>query len=335
MRLTKNSTSRAVLLSNRPSLVPQPSDFEITEVSLPPVQTGEIGVESLLLSIDPYIRPIIGKADAVGKVVPGSGLGRVTVSRSDRFRPGDLVRHRGGLRERLVCPEDAVTPFHPKPGLSLPSQLHAMGGIGLCAYGGLLQTGQLKPGAEVFISAAAGAVGSLAVQIARLKGARVVGSASTPQKADWIKRELNADAAISYRTEPLAEALKRAMPRGIDIYFDNVGGDLLDAALPLMNLNGRIPVCGMIASYSDEKPGVRHLAEIIYRRVTIAGFGFTDFGDLVPKFEEEMEGWLRAGELKMFETVYEGLDKAPEALAGLFTGNNTGKMLVSLENEGA
>lgn len=324
--------ARAVILAHQPIGRPQPSDFTIAELGFEAPDVGEVELETLLLSIDPYIRPIIGKAESVGQVIPGSGLARVVASRSNHLRPGDLVRHRGGLCERLVCSEDTVTLFNHKPGLPLTTQLYAMGGIGLCAYGGLMRIGQLKSGQQVFVSASAGAVGSLAVQIAKLMGCRVVGSASTPEKAGWIVNNLNADASISYETQPIREALREAMPNGIDIYFDNVGGDHLDAALPLMNPMGRIPVCGMISAYSDDKPGVKHLAEIIYRRVTIQGFGFIEFDDLIPKFEADMEAWIRAGQLKMFDTVYEGLHRAPEALAGLFAGQNVGKMLVKLKD---
>jgi NADPH-dependent curcumin reductase CurA len=326
-------TTKEVRLLRRPTGIPNPSDFEIRESPLPPLDDGEVRLRSILLSVDPYLRPLIGKAEAIGQIVPGSGLAQIEESRAKGFREGDLVRHFGGLRDKMNMPVAGLTRFSRRPELSLTTQLHALGGIGLCAYGGLIGTGQLKAGHQVFVSAAAGAVGSLAVQIAKLKGCYVVGSASTPEKSDWIVRELGADRSISYRSQPVAESLKAAMPKGIDLYFDNVGGDHLDAALPLMNQFGRIAVCGMISSYADDKPGVKNLAEIIYRRVNIQGFGFTDFDELQVPFEREMSQWITSGQLKFFDTVLGGIERAPEALIGLFTGRNIGKMLIQVSNE--
>lgn len=322
--------AKQLVLESRLSGMPDVSHFTVHEIPLPDLGDGDVEIDTIVLSVDPYIRPIIGRETSVGGVVPGSGIAVVTASRSGAFAEGDLVRHRGGLRDRLVCTASDLAPFKRRAGLALTTQIHAMGGIGLCAYGGLMGTGELKPGEQVFISAAAGAVGSLAVQIAKLKGCYVAGSASSPGKADWIVRQLNADVAISYQTQDIAEALRAAMPQGIDIYFDNVGGDHLDAALPLMNPHGRIPVCGMISSYGDNKPGVKNLAEIIYRRVRMTGFGFTDFDHLLDEFESEMTAWIKAGQLKFFETEMHGFDQLPAAITGLFAGQNTGKMLVRL-----
>lgn len=327
--------AQQVILARRPAELPLESDFEVQPSHLRDLKQGDVQLDTILLSIDPYIRPIIGKSSSVGQVVPGSGLALVSASRSGRYREGELVRHRAGLRDRVICPDSDVLPFEAHAGLPLSTQVHALGGIGLCAYGGLIGTGNMQPGEQVLVSAAAGAVGSLAVQIARLKGCRVVGTASSPEKADWILRELGADGAISYQKEDVAEALRREMPKGIDIYFDNVGGDHLDAALPLMNRYGRIPVCGMISSYGDSKPGVKNLAEIIYRRVRITGFGFDEFDDLKDRFREEMAFWIASGQLKFFQTEIEGFDRIPAAIAGLFSGKNLGKMLVRLARDPA
>jgi NADPH-dependent curcumin reductase CurA len=206
--------------------------------------------------------------------------------------------------------------------------MHALGGTGITAYGGLLETGRLKDGEQVFVSTAGGAVGSVAAQIAKIKGCYVVGSTGSDDKAAWLKDVVGLDAVINYKKEPIRRALEAATPKGIDVYFENVGGDHLDAALLRMNVHGRIPVCGMISTYNGGGEPVRGLSNIIYRRVTLQGFVASDFGHLQAQFVADMTRWLKEGRLKFQETILDGFERAPEGLIGLFEGRNAGKMLI-------
>ena len=206
--------------------------------------------------------------------------------------------------------------------------MHALGGTGITAYGGLLETGALKDGEQVFVSTAGGAVGSVVAQIAKIEGCYVVGSTGSDDKAAWLMNEVGLDAVINYKTQPLATALKTATPDGIDVYFENVGGGHLDAALPRMNLRGRIPVCGMISTYNGGGDGVRNLFTMIYGRIRMEGFVASDFPHLQAAFVDDMTGWLKNGRVKYQETILEGFERAPEGLIGLFSGINNGKMLI-------
>jgi NADPH-dependent curcumin reductase CurA len=220
--------------------------------------------------------------------------------------------------------------LNPDPALPLSVYMHALGGTGITAYGGLLETGALKDGEQVFVSPAAGAVGSVAAQIAKIKGCYVVGSTGSDDKAAWLREELKLDAVINYKTQPLAQALVEATPKGIDVYFENVGGAHLDAALLRMNVRGRIPICGMISTYNGGGQGVNGLFNMIYRRVRMEGFVATDFAHLNAAFVADMTGWLKDGGIKYRETILEGFARAPEGLIGLFEGRNAGKMLIHI-----
>jgi NADPH-dependent curcumin reductase CurA len=220
--------------------------------------------------------------------------------------------------------------------LPLTAYMSVLGLTGFTAWGGLLVTAQLKEGENVFVSAAAGAVGSVAAQIAKIKGCYVIGSAGSDDKCHWLKDELGLDAVINYKREQLRNALKHAAPKGIDVYFENVGGEHLNAALPRMNPLGRIAVCGMISAYNNfgaiSEP-VTTLSNMIYNRITMKGFVVYEFEPLRAQFLADMKQWLREGRMKYRVTVLEGIEQAPEALIGLFTGLNTGKMLVKLAKE--
>jgi hypothetical protein len=232
------------------------------------------------------------------------------------------------MQERFVSDGRGLQKLVPDPDLPLSVYMHALGGTGLTAYGGLLEVGALKDGEQVFVSTAAGAVGSVAAQIAKVKGCYVAGSTGSDDKAAWLRDVAGLDAVVNYRTQPLAQALREAMPKGIDVYFENVGGEHLDAVLPRMNVRGRIPVCGMISTYNGERAGVRNLSSMIYSRVRMEGFVASDFGHLNDRFQSDMTGWLKSGQVKYQETILDGFDRAPEALVGLFEGRNAGKMLV-------
>jgi hypothetical protein len=320
--------SREIHLVRRPRGMPTADDFAIATVETPDARDGEVQLQALLLSVDPYMRPRLDADQALGAAMLGSGIARVVQSRHPDFREGDIVIHRAGMQERFVSDGRGLRKLSPDPDLPLSVYMHALGGTGITAYGGLLDVGALKDGEQVFVSTAAGAVGSVAAQIAKIKGCYVVGSTGSQDKAAWLRDELKLDAVINYKAEPIGPALKAATPNGIDVYFENVGGAHLDAALPRMNNRGRIPVCGMISTYNGEREGVRNLSSVIYSRVRIEGFVGGDFPHLMERFQTDMTAWLKSGQIRYQETVLDGFERAPEGLIGLFEGRNTGKMLI-------
>jgi len=318
--------SREVRLARHPAGAPQREDFEIAEVELPEPSDGELLVQSTLLSVDPYMRLRMRDPAFLGRAFGGNGIGRVLVSRHHGFEEGELVRHRGGLCDLFRTDGADIAKIDHPAGLPLETQLSVFGGIGLCAYGGLFETGRLRDGEEVFVSAAAGAVGSLAAQIAKIRNCHVVGSTSSEDKAHWLRSR--GIEMINYRTHDIVEALAAATPRGIDVYFENVGGRHLDAALARMNVDGRIPVCGMISAYNRNASPVETLHEIIMKRVTIRGFQFTEFNHMLDRFRQDMTDWLLSGAIETRETIFDGLDAAPDALIAIFDSRNIGKTLV-------
>src|SRR5580698_5490956 len=325
--------SRQIHLVRRPHGVPVPEDFAVVEAVLPDVGEGQVQVQNLLMSVDPYMRPRLTADQPLNEPMIGGGLGRVVQSRNPRFSEGDLVRHGAGMQEHFVSDGRGVQVLNPDPDLPLSVYMHALGGTGITAYGGLLETGALKDGEQVFVSTAGGAVGSVSAQIAKIKGCYVVVAIGADDKAAWLRDEVGLDAVINYKTQPLAETLAAATPNGIDVYFENIGGAHLDAALPRMNVRGRIPVCGMISVYNGGGEGVHNLFNLIYGRVRMEGFVASDFGHLNAAFLADMTGWLKDGRIKYQETVLEGFERAPEGLIGLFEGRNSGKMLIRIRSE--
>ncbi|HEY8614907.1 NADP-dependent oxidoreductase [Phenylobacterium sp.] len=320
--------SRQVHLVRRPNGMPVPEDFAIATVDTPDAGEGQVQLQAVLVSVDPYMRPRLDADQPLGQPLLGGGIARVVQSAHPDFAKGDLVMHRAGMQERFVADPRHLRKLTPDPDLPLSVYMHALGGTGITAYGGLLEVGALKDGEQVFVSTAAGAVGSVVAQIAKLKGCYVVGSTGSEAKAAWLRDELGLDAVINYQAEPIGPALKAATPNGIDVYFENVGGAHLDAALPRMNNRGRIPVCGMISTYNGEREGVRNLSTVIYSRIRIEGFVGGDFPHLQAQFVEDMTGWLKSGRIKTQETILDGFERAPEGLIGLFHGRNLGKMLI-------
>jgi hypothetical protein len=320
--------SREIHLVRRPQGMPRPEDFAVVEADLPEPADGQVAIQNVLMSVDPYMRPRFAADQALGEALIGGGIGRVVASANPGFAVGDIVRHGAGMRERFVSDGRGLQALKPEPGLPLSVYMHALGGTGITAYGGLLETGRLKDGEQVFVSTAAGAVGSVVAQIAKIKGCYVVGSTGSDDKARWLKDVVGLDAVINYKKEPIRPALEAATPKGIDVYFENVGGEHLDAALLRMNVHGRIPVCGMISTYNGGGEPVRGLSNIIYRRVTLQGFVASDFGHLQAQFVADMTRWLTEGRLKFQETILDGFERAPEGLIGLFEGRNAGKMLI-------
>jgi NADPH-dependent curcumin reductase CurA len=324
--------SREIHLVRRPEGALQPTDFAMVTTDVADPGEGELLVRNLVMSVDPALRPRMSVGQALDEAIMGGALGRVEKSRNGAFKEGELVSNRFGFREAFVSDGKGLAPLKPEPGLPLEAYMNALGGPGFTAYGGLLAIGQLKDGEQVFVSTAAGAVGAVAVQIAKIKGCYVVGSTGSDEKVRWLKEEAGIDGAFNYKNGPIRPQLKELTPKGIDVYFDNVGGEHLDAALAGMNLLGRVAVCGMISGYNEAgtRTNVRNLSNIIYGRITLRGFTAADFMDLRPQFLSDMAGWLREGRIKTHETIYQGIAEAPAAMIDLMKGVNLGKMLVRL-----
>ena len=320
--------SREIHLVARPNGMPAQGDFALIETQVPDAADGEVLVENLYMSVDPAMRPRLTAGQDLNVAMMGGALGRVVQSKNPDFAVGDLVSNRNGFREFFTSDGKGLTKLAADPDLPVTVHMHALGMTGFTAYGGLLHIGQLKDGEQVFVSTAAGAVGSVAAQIAKIKGCYVVGSTGSAEKAAWLRDELKLDAVINYKAEPIGERLAHLTPKGIDVYFENVGGAHLDAALPRMNVRGRIPVCGMISMYNGGGEGVHNLFSLIYGRIRMEGFVASDFGHLNADFLRDMTAWVKSGQIKYEETVLEGFDRAPEGLIGLFKGENLGKMLI-------
>jgi hypothetical protein len=324
--------SREVHLVERPQGLPTPGQFRIVETNVAEPDEGQILVENIYMSVDPAMRPRFAGPTALNEPMAGGAIGRVLKSRNAAFKEGDHVESMQGFREYFLSDGKGLTPLD-ADGMPLIAYMSVLGLTGLTAYGGLLVIGALKDGENVFVSAAAGAVGSVAAQIAKIKGCYVIGSAGTDEKCQWLREELGLDAAINYKKGELRTSLKAAAPKGIDVYFENVGGEHLNAALPRMNALGRIAVCGMISAYNNfgavSEP-VTTLSNIIYNRVTIRGFVYYEFEAKRAQFLDDMKNWIRQGRLKYRTTLLQGIDEASAALIGLFTGANTGKMVVQL-----
>ena len=329
------ATTRAWHLKSRPNGLPTMDNFELKEASLGELQDGWIKVRNEWLSVDPYMR---GRMNDVKSYVPpfqlgepmqGGAVGKVVESRSPLFNEGDTVLHMQGWREAAAGPADQFNKLPP-----IPVEDHQwLGNLGLTggtAYFGLLRVAQAKEGDIVFVSAAAGAVGSAVVQIAKAKGMTVIGSAGGADKAAWV-RELGADAAIDYKAGPVLKQLIEAAPKGIDVYFDNVGGDHLDAALAAARQNARFAICGMIEDYnSGSNHAFRYVMRIVAARIMLKGFIYTDFLPELGDFYRDMGGWVTGGQVRSRETIREGIESMPDAFLDLFRGANTGKMLVRL-----
>jgi hypothetical protein len=324
-----------VHLVERPPALPTHEHFRFVTTQVPDPRVGEFLVQNIYMSVDPAMRPRLSGQTPLNQPIESGAIGRVLASQHPDFRAGDLVRSSQGFRQYFVSDGKGVSKLE-ADGLPLTAYMSVLGITGFTAWGGLLVTAQLKEGESVFVSAAAGAVGSVAAQIAKIKGCYVIGSAGSDDKCHWLKDELKLDAVINYKREQLRTALKHAAPKGIDVYFENVGGEHLNAALPRMNPLGRIAVCGMISAYNNfgavSEP-VTTLSNMIYNRITMKGFVVYEFEPLRAQFLADMKQWLREGRMKYRVTVLEGIEQAPDALIGLFTGLNTGKMLVKLAKE--
>jgi len=327
--------SREVHLKSRPDGEPADSDFAYIERTIDPPGAGEVLVQNIYMSVDPYMRGRMREAWELDRVLEGAAVGKVIKSQNKHFQEGAYVTSSKSWREYFVSDGSNISPIDPDLA-PISAYLGIMGMPGLTAYGGLLITGQLREGETVFVSAASGAVGSVAGQIAKIKNCRVIGSAGSDAKVAHLLQEYHLDHAFNYRTSNILDELKKGAPEGLDVYFENVGGSHLQAAIACMRQYGRIPVCGMIAHYNDSgtpTPGPTNLSTIIYNRVTLRGFNVSEFLDKQPEFLRDMSTWLRDGKITYQETIFEGIDKAVEAFKGLFSGVNDGKMLVKLADD--
>jgi NADPH-dependent curcumin reductase CurA len=331
-------TSREIQLASRPVGRPVPENFRLAEVSLPELKDGQVLVRNRYISVDPYMRGRMNDVKsysapfALDEALDGGAVGEVIASRSDDRKVGDAVVHQLGWREYAVLDAAATVPA--RTDLAPASAyLGVLGMTGLTAYAGLLKVAEFKAGDAVFISGAAGAVGSLVGQIAKAMGAsRVIGSAGSAEKVAHLL-ELGFDAAFNYRDAPVRDQLKAAAgTQGIDVYFDNVGGDHLEAALSVLNVGGRVAMCGAIAQYNATEPPAapRNLAVAIGKQLTLRGFLVSGQRQHAAEFSERMSAWLADGTVRYEETVVDGLVNAPQAFMDLLDGGNTGKMLVRL-----
>ena len=334
---TPTTAPREVRLVSRPVGWPTHADFEVVESQLPDLAEGQVRVRNTVMSVDPYMRGRMSAAKsyadpyALGEAMTGGAVGVVEESRADGLAVGDHVLHGLGWREVAVL--DATAGRKVDPVAPDSAYLGVLGMTGLTAYVGLTRIAQIAPGDVVFVSGAAGAVGSAVGQIAKALGAsRVIGSAGSPEKVRHVVEDLGFDAAFDYKAGPVSQQLREAAPDGIDVYFDNVGGEHLEAAIGSLRLGGRVAVCGMISVYNDTQasPGPRNLARLIQTRGRIQGFLVGDHYDLAREYAGRAAGWLASGELQSRETFVDGIDHAVDAFLGVLRGENTGKMVVRL-----
>jgi NADPH-dependent curcumin reductase CurA len=340
-----NKTSREIHLKSRPTGLPTAANFELVEVPIPAVQAGHLLVRNLYMSVDPYMRGRMRDAKsyaqpfALNEVMNGGAVGQVVESQHEQFQVGDFVSNGLGWREYFMSDGIGLTQIDPTLG-PIQSYLGALGMPGMTAYVGLLDIAGLKEGEQVFVSGDAGAVGSIACQIAKAMDCRVVGSAGSTAKVDWLLKVAGIDGAFNYKeVGPLPVELDKQFPQGIDVYFENVGGEHLDAALTRMNNYGRIALCGMISQYntasSAEAYPIRNLGGAVGKRLTLRGYIVSDHRDRMPQVYQDMGRWIAQGKIQWQETIVEGLENAPQAFIGLFQGENLGKMLVKIGDDPA
>lgn len=329
--------SRQIHLVSRPQGEPTLDDFELVDAQVADPADGEVMVANRFISVDPYMRGRMRDRQSyvppfeLGQPMDGGAVGEVVASNAADVPVGDMVVHNKGWRELAVVAARHVQPA--ATDVALSANLGVVGMTGMTAYVGLLHIAEMQPGETVFVSGAAGAVGSVAGQIAALKGAaRVIGSAGTDEKVDFLQQELGFDAAFNYRDGPVDDQLHAAAPDGIDVYFDNVGGDHLQAALGALNPHGRVALCGAISQYNaaEPTPGPNNLALAVGKRLTLKGFIVSDHSDRRDEFQQQASQWLVEGKLRHDETIIEGIANAAQAFIDMLKGGNTGKMVVRI-----
>lgn len=337
--------NRRILLAAHPRGLPTAQDFRLDQAAVPVPEDGQVLLRTLYLSLDPYMRnlmdekgPVYAPAVPLGQTMAGETVSRVVASRHPQFRDGDVVSSNAGWQDYVVSDGEGLAPLG---DLAQPSL--ALGGLGMpafTAYVGLLDIGQPKPGETVVVAAATGAVGAVVGQIAKLKGARVVGIAGGADKSRYAVEELGFDACLDRHDPQLAEHLAAACPDGIDVYFENVGGPVFDAVLPLLNIGARVPLCGVIAHYNDKTPppGPDRLPQVmtavLQKRIRVQGFIILDhYADRFDAFRRDMGEWIESGKVKVREDRVDGLERAPEAFIGLLEGRNFGKLVVRVADD--
>jgi NADPH-dependent curcumin reductase CurA len=325
-----------VVLASRPQGPVTEQNFRFVESAIPSPNEGEVLVRNLYLSLDPYMRMRMneGKSYAppvpVGDVMVGGTIGEVAETKDPRFKKGDIVAGRAGWQLYAIADAGTLRKIDTRSA-PLSTALGVVGMPGVTAWYGLLRIGEPKAGETVVVSAASGAVGSVVGQIARLKGCRAVGIAGGPVKCDYVVNELGFDACVDYKSDAFESRLRAATPDGIDIYFENVGGAVLDKVLPLLNAFARIPFCGYISEYDDSGSyGVQHLRSLLVNRVRLQGFIISEHLEIWDQALADLSGWLGAGKLTYRETIAVGLENAPAAFIGMLQGRNLGKQLVKL-----
>jgi len=335
------TTNCAWKLIARPEGPFKPQDFQWVQEPVPDPADGQVLVRQIYLSLDPTSRGWANSAPTylppvpLGSVMRGFGLGVVEQSRDARFARGDYVQGLLGWQTYAVVDGPVLSRMDRDPAIPLHAYLAVLGHIGATAYFGLFDIGKLKAGETLTVSGAAGAVGSLVGQIGKITGCRVVGTAGSDEKCRWLTEELGFDAAINYKKEPVLSRMRRLCPSGIDVHFENVGGDVLDAALAFINTRARIVLCGLISQYNEfvPPPGPRFLGNVLVRRARLEGFVVVDYQD---RFEEAfgpLKTWMAEGRLKYRADIVDGLEQAPAAVNRLFTGENTGKLLLRLADD--
>jgi hypothetical protein len=335
-------TNAQWVLRRRPAGEIKPGDLDYVETPVRALNDGEILVRNVYLSLDPTNRIWMSDQDQymppveIGAAMRGGVVGVVEASRSVRFKPGDIVNPGLGAWERYtIAHEGFAHPAAPPPGLPLSATMSVLGMTGLTAYFGMVDIGQPKAGETVVVSAAAGAVGSVAGQIAKIMGARVIGIAGGAKKCAWLTDDLGFDGAIDYKAEDVGAALDRLCPNGIDVNFENVGGAIMQAVVERMNTFGRMPLCGLISGYNKDgpEPGPRDFGRVLMRRLLIKGFIIIDYLGRAPEGFAALGAWVGEGRIKWKDHVIDGLKNAPDALGRLFTGDHDGKLLIRISPE--
>ncbi|MFW5825328.1 MAG: NADP-dependent oxidoreductase [Marinobacter sp.] len=340
--MTSNRQNQRWVLRKRPEADITAEHLELVTAQVPELRDNQVLIRNVYLSLDPthrlwmsdreqYLPPV-----QVGDVMRGGTLGVVEESRSDRFRPGDIVKPIvGGWEAYTVADSKMVRPVDRHPDIPLSAYMSVLGSTGITAYFGLLDIGKPEAGETLVVSAAAGAVGSIVGQIGKLRGCRVVGIAGGPEKCRWLTEDLGFDGAIDYRHEDVPAALDRLCPDGVDIQFENVGGDIMDAIYNRLNLNGRLALCGMISRYNDEgaMPGPKDFGRVLMKRLTVKGFIVIDYQKRFPEAQQALTEWVSRGQLKWKDHIVEGLDNALDGLSLLFSGGNDGKLMVKVSDE--
>jgi NADPH-dependent curcumin reductase CurA len=328
--------NKEIRFASRPSGIPALDNFNLVDTDMPVPADGEVLVRTLYISVDPYLRGRMREGRSyiapfeVGQVIQSGAVGEVTESRSPKFQPGDIVT--GMFGWRLYNTATAEGLMKVPAGAPVTTALGVLGIPGLTAYFGLLDIGRPQPGETVVVSGAAGAVGTTVCEIAKIKGCRVVGVAGSDEKNRYLQQELGVDGVINYKTDDVRKAMKAACPDGIDVYFDNVGGEVSDAVLPLINTGARIVICGQISAYCQDRPeaGPRPQPYLLINRALMRGFIITDYSAQFAEGVKQLAQWLSEGKLKYAESIVAGFENTPQAFIGLFSGENLGKQIVKV-----